>query len=393
MTERPAAGKSPATAFSPIDGEPQLRWWRHLRIVPAHELGAGRRAVLVALFAWLPIALWASATGHLAGADGAEPLLQHYGVHVRFLVAIALFILAEPALHRACVAVSHRFVASGAVTAELLPRFEAVNRSMTRLAGASLPWAVALGAAVAWTLVDAPARDDDAMSWAVDAGGSIGFGGVWAAYVARPIFVALLLGWLWRVALVAAWLWRVGGLGLLLVPSHPDRTGGIAFVGRLPGAFALVSFALAAVLASRWAHEAMHHGASLASYRLPAAAFALAWTAILMLPLLALARPLRRARRAGGVAYADLVGQQARLVHRRWIERQPVDDAALEPAGIGALADAAPLYEAVKRMRAVPVGKSALASVIVPMAIPFVLLALVQMPLRDLAAKVFKVLV
>lgn len=393
MTERAAHHESSTTAFSPVDGEPLLRGWRRLGIVPARELGAGRRAALVAGVAWLPIALWALATGHFARAEGGEPLMQHYGIHVRFLVAIALFILAEPALHRACVSISRRFVASGAVTPELLPRFEAVNRGMARLADASLPWVVALGAAIAWALADAPARDDDAMSWAVGADGSIGFGGVWAAYVARPIFVALLLGWLWRVVLVAAWLWRVGALGLSLVPTHPDRAGGIAFVGKLPGAFALVTFALAAVLASRWAHEAIHHGASLASYRLPAAAFALAWTAILLLPLLALARPLRRAKRAAGAAYADLVGQQGRLVHRRWIEGKPVEDASLEPAGIGALADAAPLYEAVKRMRPVPAGRSALAGVLVPMAIPFVLLALLRMPFRELATKLINVLV
>jgi hypothetical protein len=394
MPERPAHGESPAIAFSPIDGEPPLRWWRRLRIVPARELGAGRRAALVALFAWMPIVLWALATGHLAGADGGEPLLQHYGVHVRFLVAIALFILAEPALHRACVALSRRFVASGAVTPELLPRFEAVNASTKRLADASLPWVFALGAAIAWSIADPPSRHDDAMSWAVGADGGVGFGGWWAAYVARPIFVALLVGWLWRIALVTLWLWRVDRLGLALVPTHPDRTGGIAFVERLPGAFALVTFALAAVLASRWAHDAIHHGAPLNSFQMPAMAFAVLWTLLLLLPLLVLARSLRRSKRAAGVSYADLVGRQGRLVHRRWIERKPIEeDELLEPDGVGPVADAAAVYEAVKKMRPMPVGKVALAGVLVPMAIPFLLLAMVQIPMKDLLLKLAKVLV
>jgi len=394
MTERPAPGEAPATTFSPIDGEPQLRWWRRLRIVPAREFGAGRRAVLVALFAWLPIALWALATGRLARAEGAEPLLQHYGVHVRFLLAIGLFILAEPALHRACVTLSRRFVASGAVTPELLPRFEAVNRSMRRLADASLPWVLAVGVAVAWSLADPPARGDDALSWAVGADGGIGFGGLWAAYVARPIFLALLAGWLWRIGLVALWLWRIDRLGLALVPSHPDRTGGIGFVEKLPGAFALVTFALAAVLASRWAHEAVHHGTPLVSFRMAAIAFAATWTLLLLLPLLAFARSLRRAKRAAGAAYADLVGRQGRLVHRRWIERKAVDDEEqLEPTGIGAVADAAVLYEAVTRMRSVPVGKSALLGALAPIAIPFLLLALLRIPLKDLFLKVVHILV
>jgi hypothetical protein len=265
---------------------------------------------------------------------------------------------------------------------------------MRRLAGASLPWVLAVGVAVAWTLADPPARGDDALSWAVGPDGELGFGGLWAAYVARPIFLALLAGWLWRIALVALWLWRIDRLGLALVPSHPDRTGGIAFVEKLPGAFALVTFALAAVLASRWAHEAVHHGAPLLDFRMAAIAFAALWTLCLLLPLLALARSLRRAKRAAGAAYADLVGRQGRLVHRRWIEEKAVDDEALlEPAGVGAVADAAVLYDAVKKMRAVPIGKSAVLGALVPIAIPFLLLALLRVPLKDLFLKVFHVLV
>jgi hypothetical protein len=384
---------SGAIAFSPVDNEPPLRWWRRLRIVPSGELGAGRRAVLVALVAWLPIAVWAFATGRWMSAAAGEPLFQHYGIHVRCLVAIPLFILAEAALHRTSRAIAHRFESSGTVAAELVPRFEAVNRSMVRLRDASLPWVLVFGAAIATSIVDPPARSDDALSWAFD-GGGLGFGGWWAAYVARPIFVGLLLGWLWRIALVSLWMWRVGRLGLSLVPTHPDRTGGIAFVEKLPGAFALVTLALAAVPTSRWAHEILHHGASLASFKLPALAFVVLWTLLLLLPLLALAPALRGAKRKAIPAYAALVGEQGRLVHRRWIAREPVDDdELLEAAGVGPVADAAAIYDAVKRMRPVPLGRSALARILVPMAIPFLLLVLVQIPLKDLLLTLVKALI
>jgi len=115
---------------------------------------------------------------------------------------------------------------------------------------------------------------------------------------------------------------------------------------------------------------------------------------LLLLPLFAFAAPLRRARRAAVPAYASLVGDQGRLVHRRWIERKAIDDdEVLEPAGVGAVADASVLYDAVKKMRAVPVGKAALAGILVPLAIPFLLLATVQIPLKDMLLKLLKVLV
>ena len=131
------------------------------------------------------------------------------------------------------------------------------------------------------------------MSWAVRADGALGFGGWWYACVVRPIFLALVLGWLWRMLLVAYWFWRVGRLDLSLVPTHPDRTGGLAFVEKLPGAFAMVAFALSAMIASRWAHEIVHHGATLQSYKLPAAGFVVLWALLPLIVVAALQIPLK----------------------------------------------------------------------------------------------------
>jgi hypothetical protein len=188
-------------------------------------------------------------------------------------------------------------------------------------------------------------------------------------------------------------MWRVGRLRLALVPTHPDRTGGIAFVETLPKAFTLVTLALAAVLASRWAHEAVHHGATLASFRVPALAFAAGWTLLLLLPLLALAPVLRATRKAALPAYSALAGAQGRAVHRRWIERSGADAEMLEPAGIGPLADAAAAFEASRKLRSVPISRKAVTAILVPMALPFVALAATQVPLKELLIKVLKVLV
>jgi hypothetical protein len=393
---RPATSEEavPAgAAFSPVDNEAPLRWWRRLRLVPGGDLGTGRRAAILAAIAWLPIALWSLLQGRLLGVDAGEPLLQHYGVHVRCLIAIPLLVLAESALHRKGASLARRFVASGAVDAATRPAFDAVLRDVTRLRDAALPWVLALGAAVAWALADRPDPGDDALSWATDAGGRLGFGGWWFMWVARAIYVALLLGWIWRIGLVTYWMWRVGRLRLALVPTHPDRTGGIAFVETLPNAFTLVTLALAAVLASRWAHEAVHHGATLASFRVPALAFAAGWTLLLLLPLLALAPVLRATRKAALPAYSALAGAQGRAVHRRWIERSDADAEMLEPAGIGPLADAAAAFEASRKLRSVPISRKAVTAILVPMALPFVALAATQVPLKELLIKVLKVLV
>jgi hypothetical protein len=380
--------------FSPVDNELPLRWFRRLHLVPANGIGAGRRAVFFALLTWLPIAAWSFVAGRFVTADSGEPLLQHFGVHVRCLLAIPLFILAEAALHHAAQRIVAQFRSSGAVSPELRERFDASIAGVRRLRDASLPWVLVAGAAIAWSVVDQPAARDDAMSWAVGADGSVGFGGLWFEYVVRPVFLALVLGWLWRILLVAWWFLKVGKLGLAIVPTHPDRTGGLAFVEKLPGAFAMVTFALSAVIASRWAHEVAYHDATLRSFQLPAAAFVILWTLFALLPLLALAPALIAARARAIPGYSALVGEQGRLVHRRWILREAVPDTLLLDAPeIGPVADANAMYDAVKKMRAVPIGRGAIMKVLVPIALPLIVVAALRIPLKELLLTLAKSLI
>jgi hypothetical protein len=380
--------------ISPVDNELPLRLLRRLHVVPKNGLGTFRRAAFLAIVTWLPIALWAFVAGRHAGADDPESLFQHYGVHIRCLLAIPLLILAEKGFDAAVRRVAAMFVSSGAVGPEQRPAFDAANARLVHLRDASLPWAFVLGVALAWTVANHPSVHDDALAWAAASDGTIGFGGLWFAYVVRPVFLALVFGWLWRMLLVAYWMFSLGRIGLSLVPTHPDRSGGIGFVEKLPGAYAMVTFALSAVIASRWAHEVVHHEAALRAFIQPAAMFAALWTLLALLPACLLLPAMAGARGRAIPAYGNLVGNQGRLVHQRWILGQPVDDdGLLDPAGIGPVADAATLYESVKRMKLAPIGKGSVIQVLVPMALPMFVVAALQIPLKDLLLKLLKALV
>ena len=272
-------------------------------------------------------------------------------------------------------------------------RLDGALSRLIRLGDASWPWLLIIGVAVAWSVADSPLRHGDTMAWAISADGSLAFGGWWFAYVSRPILVALQLAWLWRIGLIIAWFWRVGRVGLPLVATHPDRAGGIAFVAKLPGAFALVSLALSAMLSSRWVHDIVVHGASLGSFKHTAILFVVVWSLLLLLPLLALAPALAKVRARALAEYSTLVGQQGRLVHRRWIENQPVgDEPILDAPEIGPVADAAVLFQSVKAMRIVPLGKVSIAMIVVPLALPFVMVAALQFPLKKLLLELVKLL-
>ncbi len=97
--------------------------------------------------------------------------------------------------------------------------------------------------------------------------------------------MALLIGWLWRIFLIGTLFWRISRLDLALVPTHPDRVGGLGFIQGLPAAFSLVTLALWAVIAAQWVHDSVYHGQALGALKLHAAVFVIVWSAMLLAPL------------------------------------------------------------------------------------------------------------
>ena len=106
------------SAFSPVDNDPPLGWQRKLRLAPAEGFGVARRAALFAAIAWLPAAIWAALTHRLWEGAPGESLLLHFGVHVRCLIAIPLFVVAEATVHKGLSRLTRQFTESGIVVAK-----------------------------------------------------------------------------------------------------------------------------------------------------------------------------------------------------------------------------------------------------------------------------------
>jgi hypothetical protein len=396
-TEVERRGPADAEAeFSPFRDDVLFRIQRAIGLIPAQGLGVGRRAVFWALVTWLPIAVWAVLTGRALPGSAAEPLMQHYGVHVRCLLAIPIMIIGEAVAHGVALRVIPYFVRSGLVTNTEQPRFVAILRETRRWRDAWRPWVIIAGILAAWTFASPPERDVHELLWAADDPSSrlhLGFGGWWFVYVTRPVFLALILMWLWRLLLVIILMWRVSRLDLALVPTHPDRAGGLGFLEGLPLAFAPLAFATGAVLASRWGHDVVYHGVHVQSLRLPVAAFA-ALIAILMLtPLFAFRRPLAALRSRALLDYGSLVAEHGRMVRRRWIFGERLsDDGLLSAPELGPVGDTITLYEAVGRTRPAPIGRQTLVLIALPIALPMVPLFAIEVPVKDILLKVVSTL-
>lgn len=388
----------PDAAFelSLVRGDLLFRLQRRIGLIPPGGLGLVRRAVFWSLAAWLPIALWAVYAGRAVPGESAEPLLAHFGIHARFLVAVPLLILAEGPAHALASWLLPYFVQSGVVPQGELARFRAAIAATAKLRDATLPWAVMVGAVLVFATTSEIVRHSHEIDWAVEgaAAGRWGFGALWYLYVGRLIFLTLVLGWLWRLVLVFVLLRRVARLDLSIVPTHPDRCGGLGFLERLPTVFAPVALAIGVVLAARWAHDALYHGLALSSLRVEMIAFVVVALVVFLLPLAAFAGPLKRAKRQALLDYGALVGRHGRLVRERWIEGKALDDDALLNAPeLGPVADVTAAYDAVKAMRTVPIGRTAIVPIAAAAAAPMLAVLAIQVPLTELLLKLLKTLV
>jgi hypothetical protein len=157
--------------------------------------------------------------------------------------------------------------------------------------------------------------------------------------------------------------------------------------------FSPVVFAVSAVLASRFAHDVLHHGVHVQSLRLPMLGFGVLVLVIFLAPLLVWARPLGAAKRRALLEYGTLVGRHGRLVRRRWILREPVEDEALLDAPeIGPVADTLALYEAVRKLRTIPISRESLLAIALPALVPMLPVVAIEIPLRELLLKILSTL-
>ena len=386
----------PDVEFSLCTGDVAFRLQRAIGLIPAGGLGVGRRALLAMLNTWVPRAIAAALAERLWQPGADESVMQHFGIHVRFLVAVPLLILGEARLHSVVRELIPFFLRSGLVPESDHARFVAIVRQAVAWRDGWQPWLVVAVLVITAIATNPLALSEHELLWAADEPRhylASSFARIWFHFVARPIFIALVLAWVWRLVLVTILMARISRLALALVATHPDRAAGLGFLQHLPGAFMPLSFALASVLAARWAHLAIYHDVPLASFHIPLAVFAILVAGALFAPLAMFAPRLVAVRRQALLDYGALVTEYDQLVQRRWLLGEAiVDDALLNAPELGPVADTVSLYDAVTRTRPVPAGRRTLIQIAAPILLPMLPLIAIEIPIQDALLKVVRTL-
>jgi hypothetical protein len=385
--------------FSLVLGGPFFQLLRRIHLT-GNALELVRQRILITVsVVWLPLLALSVLEGQAWGGRAAVPFLWDVDVHVRFLLALPLLIVAELVVHRRMRLVVRQFLDRNLIPERVVPRFNAAIASTVRLRNSVLAevFLVAVvyvvGVLIVWRHYVALSSTATWYAMPTGEGLKLSLTGRWYAYVSLPIFQFMLLRWYYRIIVWARCLWHVARLELSLIPTHPDRLGGLGFLGSVAYAFTPIAAAHGALAAGAIANRIFYVGAALPEFKMEIAGYLLFVLCLLLGPFLVFAPQLASAKRGGLREFGTFAERYVREFDAKWFRG---GEAAGEPlvgsADIQSLADLGNSFEIVKTMRVAPITRDALVSLCVATLAPIVPLMLTMMSLEELVKNLFGVL-
>jgi hypothetical protein len=374
-----------------VRGGPSYHLARGLGLEPPTALRRLRKILLLVLMTWVPLVLLSFLGGHRAEI----PLLLDPVIYSRFLIVVPLLELAQILIGGSLAVQTRHFLDSGLVPERERPGFESARAAVIRLRGSVVAEVVIAVLAVTISVVSRVVvrSGTSASSWE-RMGTAITAAGWWYALVSLPILIFLTLCWAWIFLLWSWFLFRVSRLDLDLTPTHPDRAGGLGFLGWGLATFAIVLLAVSAVLSGSLAGEILFRGSSLDRLKYHVIVFVALAILILHAPLLAFSGRLGRCRFRALLEFGTLIGCHDRAFDEKWIKARGTNpESLLGSPDPSSLADLAIAFEHVQRMQLVPWDKKAVLVLVVAALIPMIPLLGTSIPLTEILSKLGEFLV
>jgi hypothetical protein len=381
--------------FSLVLGGPLFQLLRKAHLEGDHLELLYRRLIIISGIAWLPLLLLVT----LRSSEGSTAwlsFLHDVEVHARFLIALPVLVGAELIVHSRIRPVVRRFVERRIVLPQDLFRFDSAIQSAIRLRN-SIPVELGLLLIVytfgLWLWQNrVPIL---APTWYALPGGRwhLTPAGYWYVFVSIPILQFILLRWYLRFFIWFRFLWQVSRINLNLISTHPDRCGGLAFLGKSAYAFGPILFAQGVMLAGLVASRVLYRGESLLSFKLQIGGFIAFFVFAILGPLVMFTPGMAGARRKGLSEYGLLAQRYVESFEQKWVLRDPpLSEELLGSSDIQSLADLGNSYAVVREMRLVPFGLQDITRLAAATAASFLPLLLTIFTPEELIMRIIKII-
>jgi hypothetical protein len=391
----PSAGLFPDLRnFSLVLGGPLYQLFRKAHLDDDVVSHITRRILVICGIVWLPLAVLCAIKGTLL--DGVEiPFLKDIETHARFLIAIPLMLVAELVVHQRMRGVVAQFVERKLIPEDQMEQFKkAILDAMTWRNSITVELILIAIVLPLGYYIRTEVFSLKESTWYATAsadGGALTLPGFWFSCVSNPILQFLMLRWIYRIVIWARFLWQVSRIKLDLIPTHPDRNGGLGFLGGSAFAFSPLLAAISSMVAGLVASRIFYEGAKLTDFKLEIL-FLVAFGMVLVLgPLVVFTPQIMAAKRLGKREYGALAADYVRQFDRRWLRCKDGEPMPLLGSGdIQSLADLDSAYAVVSGMRAVPFSRDMLVQMLWATLVPFVPLVFTMIPFEALLDHLLK---
>jgi len=353
------------------------------RLIRPDRWNMGRRIIFSVAIGWLPLVLLTV----LFQPRALGTLLRDYMVSARMLIAVPILLLGQMLMEsrfRMIVNQVRKTLLSGVD----LARLETILARLVRLRDSALPELILVALVLVHSASIYHERISLGTAWIVHGLGTptgphLTPAGWYYALVSQTIYQFLVALCLWKWLLWTVFLFKLSRLNLKLEVTHPDKHGGIGFLGMSPIGFAPIAFAIATAIGATWRHAIIYNGAHLITFKLPAIALLLVIVIIAVGPLLFFVPKLAVLRRKGILEYGSLAHLHSTEFNEKWIlNREGREGELLSAPEISSLTDLASSYENVEKMQPFPLEKGSLLALALAVAIPVLPTILAEIPIK-----------
>ncbi len=318
------------------------------------------RFVIVGAIVWLPLLIISIFEGRAFGGSVAVPFLYDWSAHIRFLIVIPLFLLADVITEPQLIKTIRQFQLSKLISDKDQGSFQESVRRMADLVRSRWSEIIFLALVVLFAALEIRKEPTlGSTNWLYVQDGSssrLSIAGVWFFYFGLPLYQFILLNWLWRYIVWTQFLWRMSRIGLQLNAVHPDRSGGLGFIGIAQASFAPFILGFSFLYSSIFAKEIIFDGKELTGFAPEITVLTVMFLIFFLAPLLVFFPRLTSLRVNDLRQHSALASAAARSFTSRWnnVGDEDAQD-LLGSSQIDALANLTTTYGTIKRTRIAPI--------------------------------------
>jgi hypothetical protein len=325
-----------------------------------------KRCLLVIMLTWAPLAVLALRQGLVGGGISPTNFFADFAAYAQFLLAMPLFVLAEPIIDSSTRQAAEEFLACGIIKSEEASKIQSVHAIIQRARKsywsdlACVLTAYALSLAILVPIFGSHPMpvwhaQGDAQSRVLTAAG------IWEFFVALPLLNYTWLRFVWKILLWIFYLYRVSRLHLDLHPTHPDLTGGIGFISEAQGRFAIyiLAYGISNIAATVGYEIAiLHYDFSVMPVWGPIVGFTIGAPLLFTLPLFMFTKQLFRSKKRALAVYRQRVTEHSRRLEDRWLmstdDAQPAQATQEEMRELAEFTTLGTMFSRIEHMRVVP---------------------------------------